>query len=224
MLSSDNSGLNGVPIFLNARLWESIENKKDLMEPYYKFYDWDNSECGEYTYPEKLYFIAKAPKLSFDFYQYRSGMIVSSEFLELISEYTSDFSFVPLETYSNNMKNITIKKYYFLKVNSYLTEGFDFEKSIYDINIADNGEVMMFDSHPWVTDIQKIVLKESIVRDKDIFCIHGGYFFNRPFISEELLQKCLEKKLYGIKYVEVNKTVDFFKNDDYLKKTPAVIE
>lgn len=73
MLSSDNSGLNGIPIYLDCRLWEHLD-RKDLMEPLRKFHSWDmpGSNYEKTIFPEKLYLIAKAPKLSFDFYPYRS--------------------------------------------------------------------------------------------------------------------------------------------------------
>ena len=224
MLFPDQSGLNGVPVFLDARLWECLDDKKDLMAPVDKNENWDCwNEYRQEKFPDKLFFIVKAPKLSFDYYPCRSGLVVSQEFLDFIQEYTSEISFVPLEVYSNKMKIITTKKYYFLKFNSYLKDGFDYEKSIYTPNLA-NGEVMMMNGNPWIAKIDKLVLNGRVIIDKEIFCLHGWCFFNKPFISENLLAEALKRKFYGIRYVEVNKIVDFYKNRDFFKKGEIVVE
>jgi hypothetical protein len=225
MVYTDHSGLNGVPVFLDSRLWENIKDKNDLMAPVTETEDWDCwYEYKKEKFPEKLYFIVKAPKISFDYYNSRSGIIASQIFLDFIKKYTDDISFVPLEVYSNKMKIISNKKYYFIKFNSYLINGFDYEKSEYTPNISDKNVIMIMNGNPWVAKVKKLVLNEAAVNDKDIFCLHGWIFFNSPFISEKLLKEALEKKLYGIRYVEVNKIVDFYNGKKYLEKGNVVIE
>ena len=107
MLYTDQSGLSGVPIYLNARLWENIENKTNLMESLSKYYKWDTFEYKINNFPQKLFFIVKAPKISFDYYPYRSGIIVSNDCMKILLKYTQDFTSVPLEVFSSKMK----KKY-----------------------------------------------------------------------------------------------------------------
>jgi hypothetical protein len=225
MLYSDHSGLNGVPIFLDARLWERIDNKKDLMSSVSENTEWDCwYEYRKEVFPDKLFFIAKAPKLSFDYYPLGSGLIVSEEFLDFLKKNTDNFSFVPLKVYSNKMKVITSKSYFFLKFNSYLIDGFDYENSKYTPNIADNGKVMLMNNHPWIASVEELVLNKAVTKDVDIFCLHGWKFFNKPFISEKLLKEALNKKFHGIRYIEVNKLVDFFANHCYLNKGNIVVE
>jgi hypothetical protein len=223
MLYPDQSGINGVPIYLNARLWENIKDRKNLMEPLSKYYGWDKYEYKEEKFPDKLYLIIQTSKISFDYYPYRSGIIVSHNFLSLLSKYTNNFSFVPLDVYSNKMKEISDKKYYFLKFQSYLVDGFDYKESKYTINQSDNGDVLMINNHPWIADVEKLRLNQNIINKEQVFCLHGWIFFNKPFISEKVLDNLLNEKLYGIKYVEFNKIIDFYNNRDYLKKTPLVI-
>lgn len=224
ILYQDQSGLNGIPIFLNARLWENIDESEDLMKPYSRYYEWDKFEYKKEKFPSKLYFIVKAPKISFDYYPFRSGLIVSHFFLDLIVNFTNDISIVPLEVYSNKRKIITNKKYYFLKFNSYLSNGIDYKKSIYIPNVADNGEIMMIDNHPWIASVEKLVLNDSSINNFEMFCLHGWIFFNKPIISENLLNIALKKNLYGIKYIETNNIVNFYNNKEYLKKGPLIIE
>ena len=122
------------------------------------------------------------------------------------------------------MKIISNKKYYFIKFNSCLANGFDYEKSEYTPNMSDRNEIMIINGNPWVTKVKKLVLNEAAVNDKDIFCLHGWIFYNSPFISEELLKEALEKKMYGIRYVEVKQIVDFYNGKKYLEKGNIVIE
>jgi len=223
VLYPDQSGLNGVPIYLNARLWENIDDLEDLMKPYSKYYEWDKFEYKTEKFPSKLFFIVQAPKISFDYYPFRSGIIVSQNFIDILLDFTTDFSIVPLEVYSNRMKRITTKKYYFMKFKSYLVDGIDYEKSIFRPNLADTGEIMMIDNHPWVADFEKIELNDLSIENKDIFCLHGWIFFNKPIISEKSLKAMLDNRLYGIKYVEMNSIIDFYKNKEFLKKTSSII-
>jgi hypothetical protein len=224
ILYPDQSGLNGVPVYLNARLWENIENKANLMEPLSKYYEWDTFEYKINNFPRKLFFIVKAQKISFDYYPYRSGIVVSNDFVQILLKYTNDFTSVPLEVYSDKLKNITTKEYHFIKFNSYLIDGFDYEKSIYTTNKSDNGENIIINNHHWVANVKKLVLNDKIISDKNIFCLHGWIFLNKPFISRKVLDDCINEKIYGIKYVEVNKLVNFYDDRDYLKKGTKVIE
>ena len=222
LLYSDNSGLNGVPIYLEFRLWENIDEKKNLMEPVYNEMVWDcYYEYRKEKFPNKLYFIVKAPKISFDYYPAGSGVIVSKEFFDFLKKYTKDFSYVPLEVYSNKMKIITTKEYYFLKFNSYLINGFDYEKSEYEKNIANN-TVMLMNNQPWIAKVKKLVLNKEIVNNYDIFCLHGWIFFNKPFISEKLLKEALSNKFYGVKYIMADKLVEWYNNKEYLSKGVVV--
>ena len=83
---------------------------------------------------------------------------------------------------------------------------------------------MIINNNPWVKDINKLVLNNKAVSGKNIFCLHGWIFFNKPFISKEVLNEFIDKKIYGIKFVEVNKIIDFFNGSDYLKNTEMIIE
>jgi len=225
ILYPDLSGLNGVPVFLDARLWEHIDDKKDLMSPVLKNENWDCwYEYRQEKFPEKLFFIVKAPKISFDYYPFQSGLVVSEEFLRFIQKYMTEISFVPLEVYSNKMKTITTKHYYFLKFNSYLINGFDYDKSEYVPNMSDNGKIMMMNTNPWIAKVEKLVLNEKNVNNENIFCLHGWIFFNKIFISENVLKTALENKFYGIRYIEVSKIVEFYNNKDFLKKGSIVVE
>ena len=176
MLYPDQSGLSGVPIYLNARLWENIENKTNLMESLSKYYEWDTFEYKINDFPQKLIFIVKAPKISFDYYPYRSGIIVSNDCMKIFLKYTKDFTFVPLEVFSSKMEIINTKEYYFIKFNSYLIDGFDYEKSIYTINKSDNNEDVIINNNPWIKDINKLVLNDKTVSGKKYFVYTAGYF------------------------------------------------
>jgi len=225
ILFPDLSGLSGVPIFLDARLWEHIDDKKDLMAPVEKDENWDGwYEYKQEKFPNKLFFIVKAPKISFDYYPCRSGLIISQDFLDFIQKYTNEISFVPLEVYSNKMKIISVKKYYFLKFNSYLIDGFDYENSKYLPNISDKAEIIEMNAHPWISKVEKLILNEKIVNRENMFCLHGWIFFNKIFISRNVLEEALKNKFYGIRYVEVSRIVEFYKNRDNMKKGPIVVE
>jgi hypothetical protein len=137
---------------------------KNLMEPVYKAIDWDcHYEYRKERFSNKLFFIASVSKLSFD---YRSevgnGIMVSKEFLEFLKKNTNDFSFTLLEVYSNKMKTITKKEYFYVKFNSYLIDGFDYEKSEYEKNMADDGTIMLMNNHPWITTVKKLNLIKKL--------------------------------------------------------------
>ena len=104
---TNHSGLNGVPVFLDCRLWEEIP--KDPMAPVDKEFPWTIliPRFAKITLPKKLNLIVKARKISFDFYSAFNGYIVSKEFLDLIVLFNQDFVSTPLEVLSNKFKIIT---------------------------------------------------------------------------------------------------------------------
>jgi hypothetical protein len=65
---------------------------------------------------------------------------------------------------------------------------------------------------------KKIELNKEVVNNYDIFCLHGLIFFNKPIISEKLLKEALDKNFYGIKYIAIDKLVDWYTNRGYLNK------
>ena len=112
----------------------------------------------------------------------------------------------------------------FLKSNSYLIDGFDYDKSEYKPNISDEGKIMTMNARSWIAKVVKLALNEKVVNSENVFFLHGWIFFNKIFISENVLEKALEHKFYGIRYVEVSKIVEFYNAREYLEKGASVVE
>ena len=212
---TNHSGLNGVPVFLDCRLWEEIP--KDPMAPVDKEFPWTIliPRFAKITLPKKLNLIVKARKISFDFYSAFNGYIVSKEFLDLIVLFNQDFVSTPLEVLSNKFKIITDKEYYFIKFYEY-EDVIDYENSIYTKNLSDKGEPMIIQNALSIKKWEFLSLSVDKIK-KDVFPLNSATFLSQLYCNQRFKELCEKNKIYGVNFIPIDEVAHYINSSGYLR-------
>lgn len=214
---TDLSGLNGIPVFLDARIFEEeiIGNPYNVKN--YKYYNWMKSGFTEDLFPNPLYLYTKNEKFSFDYYFFTSAFILSDSFLDITNKYNKEYysSELKIFPWKKDKKINVIKNYKYVKYN-YLTNIIDFSKSICIFSKDDKGERIVYNGVQYVSEYKKIVFNESKI-SKELFLIKDTILGRNLFCSERFRDE-IGFNLYGIQYVDIIDLPDYIKYKGYLGK------
>ncbi|MDO6853837.1 Imm43 family immunity protein [Cellulophaga lytica] len=201
----------GVPIFINGVLTESY-NKDNPMPP--MDYDWMRNRLGKKAdFPQELWLVVKEKLLLSDYYPVFKGIIVSESFLNIIKNNTfKDFyQTIKLNTISAKGKEITPKKYYYLRFNEEESL-IDYEKSEFLLEDDANFEhVLKVGSG--IKEFKEIYLNNTLAETN--FFILRDRMFNKYLFSNKVFKKEIEEaNLYGFDIIHY-KTLPYAYNEKY---------
>ena len=201
----------GVPIFLNGVLAEKF-NRNDPMPP--MDYPWTWRKKGKKVdFPKELWLVTKEKLLLFDYYPDYNGLLVSDKFLELMKKNHLDTNvdIVPLNTVSWKGKEITLKKYFYVRFND--DEALiDYDKSDFDLEKDANMDFVKKIGFG-IKKFNEINLKKTKI-DKSFFTL-SDTTFGKYLFCDKLFKKELEQaKLYGFDIIHY-KTLPYAYNEKY---------
>ncbi|MBL7772588.1 MAG: hypothetical protein JNM95_07000 [Chitinophagaceae bacterium] len=215
-LFTDQSGLNGVPIFLDARLWERIP--EDPMAPVTKEYDYDwlkpIPRYEKVIMPDTLNLVVKAPKVNFDYYWFRSGFIVSEAMKNVIDQFNTSYVSSSLHVVSNQLKKNSEKLYYFIRFYSSF-QAVDYDLSKFDAMLNPDGSYMTICDSLWIRKYEKIQFKQKDF--SELFCVNDNILMSKLFCSETFKIMALQNKLYGLQFVPLTELTDHINENRFLK-------
>lgn len=139
-------------------------------------------------FPDDVVIIVKSKSSLPDFMICGAMYIVSKELKEVLEEAKDEAEFFPLKVWLRKTPYTKQEFYCFNPLNE--IDAIDYEKSTYTLN----------EKHKWVDKISKLVIDESKVNGLSFFHIDN---ISPLFISDEMANKILNKKLIGINFVNV---------------------
>jgi len=214
---SDHSGLDGVPVFFEARMFEEPIQGNAFDKKNSTFYPWMKSGFPEDKLKGKFYLYTKNLDLNFDYYQLYNNFIISDSFLKIIDEYHIPYSKHEIEIFDAQDNTIlpVVKKYFFVKFE-YSENVVDFDRSIYKRLLA-NGEPIFHNGVHYIEEYKKIELVKENIKD-EVFLIKDVRLGFNLFCTEEFKNRALEQGVYGVMFVQLDDFIDFSKYKGFLGK------
>lgn len=215
---SDQSGIDGVPVFLDARIFEKKPGGDPFSAKNNAYYDWMKPGFNNHGFSDPVYLYTKNKKFSFDYYFYASHFILSDLFLQVCDKFTTDYISSKLIVLPHKTdESVEVQKEYFFVKFPYRENIIDYEESVCEFAKDDAGNPLVHNGVRYVKKYDKIVFNESGI-DKDIFLIKDPVLSRNLFCSDAFRQSAGEANLYGLTFVPLDEVIDFMKYSGFLGK------
>lgn len=190
------------PIFLDGVIHEHFD---ETMYHEGMGYSWNRHFFNKDDFPKELWLITTS-KIEFDYYESFLGHIVEEQLLNLILDSKSLNEYVIAKLNIVNTKGKSkVKKnknYYFIKYFDGISL-VDYEKSEFTSREVPKNKNFKSEG-VFVEKYQKIVFKNT---DFDVYRLKDLRLSTFLFCSDKFMQRCIQLKLIGLKFVELNEVV-----------------
>jgi len=206
---TDKSGLNGVPVFFETRIYEQ-ETKDPFNVKNGIYYDWMKPGFNEYPFADPLYLYTKNKKIAFDYYYNQSMFVLSQAFLDVADAFNKSYRSSQLSILSNKEeKEFSVtKEYRFVKYDyTDAAHVIDFEKSRFDPSLDDSGNPLIYNGVRYVSKYHSLEFKNNI--NQDLFLLKDTLLCQYLFCSQQFKEAALKANLYGLIFVPIAEVPDF---------------
>lgn len=192
------------PIFLDGVIHEEFN---ETMYQEGMGYSWNRHFFNKDEFPKELWLITTS-KIEFDYYKGFLGHIVEERFLKIMEESNSLNTYVlaKLNIVSTKGKSKVKegKNYYFIKYYDGISL-VDYENSEFISREVPKNKVFKSEG-VFVEKYRNISFKDTVL---DVFCLKDLRLSSYLFCSEKFMQRCLDLKLKGFKFIEMNEIVTY---------------
>lgn len=190
------------PIFLDGVIHEHFD---ETMYHEGMGYSWNRHFFNKDDFPKELWLITTS-KIEFDYYESFLGHIVEEQLLNLILDSKSLNEYVIAKLNIVNTKGKSkVKKnknYYFIKYFDGISL-VDYENSEFTSREVPKNKIFKTEG-AFVEKYKKIVFKNT---DFDVYRLKDLRLSSFLFCSDKFMQRCIQLKLIGLKFVELNEVV-----------------
>ncbi len=190
------------PIFLDGVIHEHFD---ETMYHEGMGYSWNRHFFNKDDFPKELWLITTS-KIEFDYYESFLGHIVEEQLLNLILDSKSLNEYVIAKLNIVNTKGKSkVKKnknYYFIKYFDGISL-VDYEKSEFTSREVPKNKIFKSEG-VFVEKYEKIVFKNT---DFDVYRLKDLRLSTFLFCSDKFMQRCIQLKLIGLKFIELNEVV-----------------